>query len=56
MTPAMAASVTDHLWDLEEPCEPSAPVDDRQLDLFAWKPRPRGPLQLNLLGEPEEVD
>ena len=34
-----------------------APVtpDERQLDLFAWKPRPRVPVQGNLFGDPEEV-
>ena len=37
------------------PAEPIAapPVDDRQLDLFAWKPRPR---QLTLFGEPDPVE
>jgi IS1 family transposase len=32
-----------------------APKADRQLDLFAWKPRPRIPVQGNLFGDPEEV-
>jgi hypothetical protein len=31
----------------------AAPVDDRQLDLFAWRPKPRVPMQLNLFGEPD---
>ncbi|MFT3768504.1 MAG: transposase [Minicystis sp.] len=32
------------------PAEPTAapPVDDRQLDLFAWRPKPREPRQLSL--------
>ena len=115
MTPALAANVTDHVWELAELCDvllseppgekpvkaplahrepvtthrelpggrgflrvvggstvasspapmpeapPPAPValalaplaksDDRQLDLFAWKPRPRTPVQLNLFPE-----
>jgi IS1 family transposase len=33
----------------------AAPVDDRQLDLFAWKPKPREPHQLNLFGDPDPV-
>lgn len=126
-TPAMAAGLTDHIWELPEfmdavlsapPCEapqkkplaprvpestarelpngrgflrvvpsgapavaPPAPVtpppapiapvavaasgasappvetlvDDRQLDLLAWRPTPRAPLQFNLFGEPDPV-
>ena len=32
----------------------TAPTEDRQLNLFAWKPpKPRRSVQLNLFGEPE---
>lgn len=39
-----------------EPSAPAAPVDDRQLDLFAWTPRPARPVpppgtQLSLFGD-----
>lgn len=39
----------------EASAAPSAgPADDRQLDLFSWKPKPRGPVQFTLFGDPEE--
>jgi hypothetical protein len=31
------------------------PARHRQLDLFAWKPKPREPHQLNLFGDPDPV-
>jgi hypothetical protein len=30
-------------------------VDDRQLSLLDWKPKPRAPVQFNLFGPPDEV-
>ena len=34
-----------------EPAPPAKPADDRQIDIFAWKPRSREPVQLDLFGE-----
>ncbi|WP_437979229.1 hypothetical protein WMF11_25295 [Sorangium sp. So ce295] len=36
-----------------EPAGPP-PESSRQLDLFAWRPRPRTPVQMSLFGDPPE--